>query len=97
MSYPTKKEYEQSALRVIGFKIRNFIAGRIHRAGFNTSLWFRVQARRRKAAAIDPVWKESWWCLERRYTMLAKKHTKLELKYLKQKDIIRRFRKNGRS
>ena len=90
--YPTKKDYNEPKLPKILFKIRNFIAGRIHRIGFNTSLWFRVQARRRKAAAIDPVWKESWWCLERRYTMLVKKHTKLELKYLKQKDIIRRLR-----
>ena len=90
--YPTKKEYNEPKLRKILFKIRNFVSGRVHRIGFNTSLWFRVQARRRKAAAIDPVWKESWWCLERRYTMLAKKHTKLELKYLKQKDIIRKLR-----
>ena len=92
MSYPTKKEYVQSELRVMGFKARNFIAGRVHRIGFNVNLWFRVKARRRRAAAIDPLWKETWWCLERRYTMLAKKYTKLELKYLKQKDEIRRVR-----
>ena len=94
--YPTKKEYDEPKLSKILFRIRNFIAGRIHRIGFNTALWFRVQARRRKAAAIDPVWKESWWCLERRYSMLAKKHTKLELKYLKQKDIIRKLRHGNR-
>tara|TARA_R100000458_G_scaffold36681_1_gene34125 strand:- start:831 stop:1124 length:294 start_codon:yes stop_codon:yes gene_type:complete len=90
--YPTKKEHRVPLADRILFKIKNFIAGRIHRIGFNTSLWFRVQTRRRKAAAIDPVWKESWWCLERRYSMLAKKHAKLELKYLKQKDTIRKLR-----
>ena len=95
MSYPTKKVHEQSKMRKLGFKVRNLIAGRVHRIGFNVSLWFRVQARRRRAAAIDPLWKETWWCLERRYTMLAKKHTKLELKYLKQKDTIRKLR-NGK-
>lgn len=93
--YPTKKEHETPLFRSMLFKARNFIAGRIHRIGFNIALWFRVQVRRRKAAAIDPVWKESWWCLERRYTMLAKKYTKLELKYLHQKDEIRRLR-NGK-
>ena len=95
MSYPTKKVYKESKLRKIGFKVRNFIAGRIHRIGFNTSLWFRVQARRRRAAAIDPVWKETWWCLERRYTKLAKKYTKMELRYLKARDEIRRLKKHG--
>lgn len=95
MKYPTKKVHKESKLMKLGFKVRNFIAGRMHRIGFNTSLWFRVQARRRRAAAIDPLWKETWWCLERRYTMLAKKHTKLELKYLKQKDTIRKLR-NGK-
>ena len=95
MSYPTRKENEQGVLQRIGFNIRNFIAGRMYRIKFNVSLWLRVQARRRRAAAIDPVWKETWWCLERRYTMLDKKYTKLELRYLKQKDIIRRLR-NGK-
>ncbi len=90
--YPTKKEYKVPLLNRMLFKAKNFIAGRIHRIGFNTALWFRVQARRRKAAATDPVWKESWWCLERRYTMLAKRFAKLELKYLKQKDEIRRIK-----
>ena len=90
--YPTKKEYNDPKLRKILFKARNFIASRVHRIRFNAALWVRVQARRRRAAEMDPVWKESWWCLERRYTMLAKQHTKLELKYLKQKDIIRRLR-----
>ena len=90
--YPTKKKHKTSLIKAMSFKVRNFIAARMHRVGFNAALWLRVQARRRKAAAIDPVWKESWWCLERRYTMLAKKHTKLELKYLKQKDIIRKLR-----
>lgn len=94
--YPTKKDCNESKLSKIAFNVRNFIAGRIHRIRFNTALWLRVQARRRKAAAIDPVWKESWWCLERRYSMLAKKHTKLELKYLKQKDIIRKLRHGNR-
>lgn len=95
MKYPTKKVHKESKLRKLGFKVRNFIAGRVHRIGFNVSLWFRVQARRRRAAAIDPLWKETWWCLERRYTMLVKRQTKLELKYLKQKEIIRRLR-NGK-
>ena len=95
MTNPTKKPCKQSVWKRIGFKVRNFVAGRTHRIAFNVSLWFKVQARRRKAAAIDPVWKESWWCLERRYTILAKKYTKLELKYLKQKDELRRTRKNG--
>ena len=63
MKYPTKKVHKESKLRKLGFKVRNFIAGRVHRIGFNTSLWFRVQARRRRAAAIDPWWKETWWCL----------------------------------
>tara|TARA_E500000331_G_scaffold235058_1_gene225325 strand:+ start:2686 stop:2985 length:300 start_codon:yes stop_codon:yes gene_type:complete len=93
--YPTQKEYEVPLSNRMLFNARNFIAGRMHRIKFNVSLWFRVQARRRRAAAIDPLWKETWWCLERRYTMLAKKYTKLELKYLKQKDIIRRL-KNGK-
>ena len=92
MTNPTKKPCKQSVWKKISFKVRNFIAGRVHRIGFNAALWVRVQARRRKAADMDLVWKESWWCLQRRYTMLAKKHTKLELKYLKQKDIIRKLR-----
>ena len=91
--YPTKKQHRVPLTERVIFKIKNFIAGRVHRVGFNTALWFRVQARRRRAAEIDPVWKESWWCLERRYSMLAKKHTKLELKYLKQKDEIRQMRR----
>ena len=90
--HPSEKLVKEKFLGKLRFNIKNFIAGRIHRIGFNTSLWFRVQTRRRKAAAIDPVWKESWWCLERRYSMLAKKHAKLELKYLKQKDTIRKLR-----
>ena len=95
MTNPTKKPHKESAWKRLGFKARNFISGRMHRIGFNTALWFKVKARRRRAAAMDPVWKESWWCLERRYTMLAKKFTKLELKYLKQKDEIRRLKKKG--
>ena len=96
MTNPTKKPCKQSVWSSIRFKVKNFIAGRIHRIAFNTSLWIRVQARRRKAAEMDPVWKESWWCLERRYTTLAKKYTRLELRYLKQKDLIRRLRKWGK-
>ena len=79
------------------FKVRNFIAGHIHRIKFNTVLWFKVKSRRRKSAKYDPVWKESWWCLERRYTKLAKKFTRLELKYLKQKDELRRIRNEDRN
>ena len=94
--YPTKKEHRVPLTEGMFFKLRNFIAGRVHQVGFNTALWFRVQARRRKAADMDPVWRESWWCLQRRYTMLAKKHTKLELKYLKQKDTIRKLRHGNR-
>lgn len=97
MSYPTKKVHKVSKLRKLGFKVRNFIAGRIHRIGFNTTLWFRVQARRRKAAAMDPVWKESWWCLEKRYTRMAKKYCRLELRYMKIRDELRKLRKNGTS
>ena len=83
--------------RRLKFKVKNFIAVRIHRIGFNVSLWFRVQARRRKAAAMDPVWKESWWCLEKRYTKMAKKYCRLELRYLKIRDELRKLRKNGTS
>jgi hypothetical protein len=94
--HPGAMRLKPERWRKFRFKVRNFISGRIHRVAFNTALWFRVQARRRKAASIDPVWKESWWCLERRYTMLAKKYTRLELKYLKQKDIIRKLRHGNR-
>ena len=94
MSYPTEKEYKQSVLRRMGFKVRNFVSGRMHRTGFNASLWFRVQARRRKAAAMDPVWRESWWCLEKRYTGLAKKYCRLELRYMKIRDELRKLRKH---
>ena len=97
MSYPTKKEHRQSVLRKIGIKVRNSISGKMHRIGFNTTLWFRVQARRRKAAAMDPVWKESWWCLEKRYTRMAKKYCRLELRYMKIRDELRKLRKNGTS
>ena len=76
-------------------RVKNFIAGRMHRIAFYTSLWLTVKARRRMAAKYDPVWKDSWWCLERRYTKLAKRHFKLELKYLKVKDEIKRLKKNG--
>tara|TARA_R100000458_G_scaffold33892_1_gene31224 strand:- start:1255 stop:1545 length:291 start_codon:yes stop_codon:yes gene_type:complete len=92
MKHPGAMRLKPNRWRELKFKVRNFIAGRIHRIKFNTVLWFKVKARRRKAAKYDPVWKESWWCLERRYTKLAKKFTRLELKYLKQKDTIRRLR-----
>ncbi len=94
MSYPTEKEHKQSVLRGLGFKVRNFVSGRMHRVGFNTALWLRVQARRRKAAAMDPVWRESWWCLEKRYTGLAKKYCRLELRYMKIRDELRKLRKH---
>jgi hypothetical protein len=93
--HPGAMRLKPNRWRSFKFRFRNFIAGRIRRIGFNTSLWFKVKARRRKAAKYDPVWKESWWCLERRYTKLGKKFCKLELKYLKAKDEIRRLREDG--
>ena len=92
--HPGAMRLKPERWRRFKFKVRNFIAGRLYKIKFNTILWIKVKARRRKAAKYDPVWKESWWCLERRYTKLAKKLTKIELKYLKQKDEIRRL-KNG--
>ena len=92
MKHPGTMRLRPDRWRSLRFRVRNFIAGRIHRVKFDTALWFKVKARRRMAAKHDPVWKESWWCLERRYTKLAKRFARLELKYLKQKDIIRRLR-----
>ena len=97
MTNPTRKPCKQSLWKGLRFKIKNFVAGRIHRVAFNTALWFKVKARRREAAKYDPVWKESWWCLERRYTKLAKRFTRLELRYLKQKDELRRIRDENRN
>ena len=93
--HPRAMKIKPNRWRDLKFKIRNFVSGQVYRMKFNTSLWFRVQARRRKAAAIDPVWKESWWCLEKRYTRLAKKYTKLELRYMKARDEIRKLKKHG--
>lgn len=94
MSRPTLKEHKQSLWQKTRFHIRNYISGRLHRWSFNTALWFRVQARRRKAAAMDPVWKESWWCLEKRYTKMAKEYCRLELRYMKVRDELRKLRKH---
>ena len=94
--HPMAARIKSSWWREFRFNARNFISGRLYKAKFNTILWFKIQARRKKAAKYDPVWKESWWCLERRYTKLAKRHFKLELKYIKAKDEIKGLKKNGR-
>ena len=93
--HPRAMRIKPSWGRDLKFKTRNFISGQIYRLKFNAALWLRVQARRRKAAAIDPVWKESWWCLEKRYTKLAKRYTKMELRYMKARDEIRKLRRHG--
>ena len=93
--HPRAMRIKPSRWRDLKFRARNFISRRLYLAKFNTALWFKVKARRRKAAKYDPVWKESWWCLERRYTKLAKRYFKLELKYIKAKDEIKRLKKNG--
>ena len=95
--HPRAMRIKPSRWRDLKFKVRNFISGRVHKWGFNMALWLRVQSRRRKAAAMDPVWKESWWCLEKRYTKLAKKFSKLELRYMKTRDELRKMRRHGRS
>ena len=98
MKHPGPMRIKPARWRRFKHAVKNFIAGRIHRVAFDTALWFKVQARRRNAAKHDPVWKESWWCLERRYTKLAKRYCKLELKYMKARDEIRKIRsaRNGR-
>ena len=97
MSRPTKKMHKRSLWQNTRFHVRNYISERLHRWSFNTSLWFRVQARRRKAAAMDPLWKESWWCLERRYTKIVKDYCRLELRYMKVRDELRRVRQRGQT
>jgi len=92
MKHPGAGRLKPERWRRLRFKVRNFVAGRVHRLKFDAALWVKVQARRRKAAKYDPVWKESWWCLEKRYTKLAKKYCKLELRYLKVRDELRRVR-----
>ena len=78
-------------LRWLWFHIRNFVSGRIYRMPSNAKMRCEVKKRRRTAARRDPVWKESWWVLERRYSKLAKRMTKLELKYLMAKDLLKRY------
>ena len=95
--HPRAMRRKPSWWRDLKFKVRNFISGRMYRLKFNTALWFRVQTRRRRAAKMDPVWKESWWCLEKRYTKLAKKFTRMELRYMKARDEVRKLRKHGRN
>lgn len=52
----------------------------------------RIARRRwKKGAKVDPTWQESWWVLRRRYDTLARRYTRLEMKYLSAKDRLRRF------
>jgi len=58
---------------------------------------WEIRKRRKLSAKYDPVWKESWWVLERRYSRLGKRFSKLELKYLETKRELRKLRENGKA
>ena len=90
MSYPTPKGRKTSILRSLMFHIRNFISSRKRKLLFNLGARARVRKRGRKRLRNDRRW------LEKRHTKLAKKFTGLELKYLNQKDEIRRLRNANR-
>ena len=81
-------------LRMLRFHIRNFISGRYSRCMFNISARLRAMSRWRRASREDPRWKDQWWLLERRYTILAKKYVKLELRYMLARDELRRIREH---
>jgi hypothetical protein len=95
MKHPRAARVKPSKWRDMKFRIRNFMSGRCRMIRFKVALWLRVRSRLRKSNRLDPRWKESWWLLEKSYTKLAKRHCKLELRYLNQKDELRRFRDNG--
>ena len=97
MKHPRAERIKPSRWRDLKFKVRNFISGRYTMCIFNICLWFRIQARRRRDAKMDPRWRESWWVLERRYTKLAKKYCKLELRYMRARDKSMRARSNGKA
>ena len=80
-----------SRARMIWFKMRNFLSGRFYKFVTRMAMRWEIRKRRKLSAKYDPVWKESWWVLERRYSKLAKRFSKLELKYLMAKDLLKQY------
>ena len=84
-------------LRIIWSRIKNFLAGWSYKLTTRAAMRWEIRKRRKQSAKYDPVWKESWWVRERRYSKLAKRLTKLELKYLESKRELRKLRENGQA
>ena len=93
---PTQKT-PQPKVRMMWSRLRNWLAGWLYKFVARIAMRWEISKRRRVAAKHDPIWKESWWVLERRYSMLAKRFSKLELKYLQAKRDLKKFRENGKA
>lgn len=83
--------------RMLWSKLKNFLAGWSYKLTTRAAMRWEMRKRRKLSSKYDPVWKESWWVLERRYSKLAKRFSKLELKYLESKRELRKLRNNGQA
>ena len=87
----------QPRARMMLCRLRNWLDGLFYKFTTRVAMRWEIRKRRKLSAKYDPVWKESWWVLERRYSRLGKRFSKLELKYLETKRELRKLRENGKA